>query len=74
MSPDVMTGVRVLAGGATALWDTLTGAVAAGSRFAGLFGTTRPEGLVLSAHLARAATASQWPRRSCPRRPRAIQR
>jgi formate hydrogenlyase subunit 5 len=36
----------------TRLWDGLAAEVAAGQRFAGLFGTARPEGLVLSAHLA----------------------
>ncbi len=35
------------------LWDQLTADVAAGGRFAGLFGTARPGGLLLSAHLAR---------------------
>ena len=44
----------------TTLWDRLAEEVAAGSRFAGLFGTARPEGLMLSAHLAdaRGVTAS----------------
>jgi formate hydrogenlyase subunit 5 len=41
-----------VAAGVPALWDELTAAVAAGSRFAGLFATGRPEGLLLSAHLA----------------------
>jgi formate hydrogenlyase subunit 5 len=41
-----------LAADATALWEEVAGAVAAGQRFAGLLGTARPEGLVLSAHLA----------------------
>jgi len=36
----------------TGLWDELTGEVAAGRRFAGLFGTARPDGLLLTAHLA----------------------
>jgi formate hydrogenlyase subunit 5 len=36
----------------TTLWDELAGEVAAGRRFGGLFGTARPEGLLLSAHLA----------------------
>ncbi len=35
-----------------ALWDELTGLVAAGRRFADLFGTARPDGLLLTAHLA----------------------
>ncbi len=38
--------------GVPALWDALTSEVTAGRRFAGLFGTPRPEGLLLSAHLA----------------------
>jgi Ni,Fe-hydrogenase III large subunit len=41
-----------LAGDVPVLWDELTGEVAAGRRFAGLFGTARPEGLLLSAHVA----------------------
>ena len=40
------------AGGVPVLWDELAGEVAAGRRFAGLFGTARPEGLLLSAHVA----------------------
>jgi len=35
-----------------ALWDELTDKVAAGCRFADLFGTARPDGLLLTAHLA----------------------
>ena len=35
-----------------ALWDELTRAADAGSRFAGLFATARPDGLLLTAHLA----------------------
>jgi Ni,Fe-hydrogenase III large subunit len=56
----------------TTLWERLAEEVAAGRRFAGLFGTARPEGLVLSAHLADArgvtaadtilpATATSYP-------------
>jgi formate hydrogenlyase subunit 5 len=71
MSSDVMAGAR-LSDDATALWDDVAGAVAAGRRFAGLSGTTRPEGLVLCAHLAGAggvtvaetvlpATAASYP-------------
>ena len=71
MSPDVIAGTR-LAGDVTALWDEVAGAVAKGHRFAGLFGTARPEGLVLTAHLAGAegvtvaetvlpATATSYP-------------
>jgi formate hydrogenlyase subunit 5 len=44
--------MRVAPGTVTALWDRLADEVTAGRRFAGLFGTARPEGLVLSAHLA----------------------
>jgi formate hydrogenlyase subunit 5 len=50
MSSDVMAGTR-LSNDVTALWDEVAKDVAAGRRFAGLFGTARPEGLVLSAHL-----------------------
>ncbi len=35
-----------------ALWDELTAKVAAGGRFADLFGTAGPDGLLLTAHLA----------------------
>ena len=56
----------------TTLWERLAEEVAAGRRFAGLFGTARPEGLMLSAHLADArgviaadtilpATATSYP-------------
>ena len=38
-----------------ALWAELISEVAAGARFAGLFGTARPGQLLLSAHLARPA-------------------
>ena len=41
-----------LIAGVPALWDELTGAVTAGRRFAGLFATARPDGLLLSAHIA----------------------
>ncbi len=41
-----------LIAGVPALWDELTGAVTAGRRFAGLFATARPDGLLLSAHVA----------------------
>jgi formate hydrogenlyase subunit 5 len=41
-----------LASDTTEAWAEVVGAVAAGRRFAGLFGTARPEGLVLSAQLA----------------------
>jgi formate hydrogenlyase subunit 5 len=42
----------VVAASVPALWDELTRAVGAGNRFAGLFATARPDGLLLSAHLA----------------------
>ena len=51
MSPDRRSSSSVAAD-TTAVWAELAVAVAAGQRFAGLFGTARPEGLVLSAHLA----------------------
>ena len=44
--------MRVAPDTVSALWDRLADEVTAGRRFAGLFGTARPEGLVLSAHLA----------------------
>jgi len=44
--------VRVAPDTVSALWDRLADEVTAGRRFAGLFGSARPEGLVLSAHLA----------------------
>ncbi len=50
MKPAV-PGSRVLAD-IPALWDQVTSEVAAGRRFAGLFGTARPGCLLLSAHLA----------------------
>jgi formate hydrogenlyase subunit 5 len=42
----------VLAASVPALWDELTSEVAAGRRFADLFATARPDGLLLTAHLA----------------------
>jgi formate hydrogenlyase subunit 5 len=39
-------------GSVPALWDELTSQVAAGWRFADLFGTARPDGILLTAHLA----------------------
>jgi len=50
VNSDVMTVAR-LSGDVTALWSEVAARVAAGHRFAGLFGTVRPEGLVFSAHL-----------------------
>ncbi len=45
-------GDVAVAASVPALWDELTKAISAGSRFAGLFATARPEGLLLSAQLA----------------------
>jgi formate hydrogenlyase subunit 5 len=45
-------GPVVLAGSPGELWEKLSAETAAGRRFAGLMATQRPEGLVLSAHLA----------------------
>jgi formate hydrogenlyase subunit 5 len=45
-------GPAVLAGSVPQLWDDLTRRIEAGARFAGLMGTQRPEGVLLSAHLA----------------------
>jgi formate hydrogenlyase subunit 5 len=42
----------VLVASVPALWDELTREVAAGRRFAGLFATAGPDGLLLTAHLA----------------------
>jgi formate hydrogenlyase subunit 5 len=46
------TGTDIVLGSVPALWDELTRRVAAGGRFADLFGTARPDGLLLTAHLA----------------------
>jgi formate hydrogenlyase subunit 5 len=51
MSSGMMAEAR-LSGDLTVVWDEVAKAVGAGRRFAGLFGTARPEGLLLSAHLA----------------------
>jgi formate hydrogenlyase subunit 5 len=64
--------VRLASDTPTTLWARLAEEVAAGRRFAGLFGTARPEGLMLSAHLVDArgviaadtilpATATSYP-------------
>ncbi len=52
-------GARVTAD-VLALWDGLASEVAAGRRFAGLFGTARPGGLLLSAHLAGPDGIGTW--------------
>src|SRR6266487_1644319 len=52
-------GVRV-APDVPALWDGLASEIAAGRRFAGLFGTARPGGLLLSAHLAGPGGIGTW--------------
>jgi formate hydrogenlyase subunit 5 len=46
------TGADALAGGVSQLWEDVAREVSAGARFAGLMGTARPGGLLLSAHLA----------------------
>ena len=47
-----MNGGAPAAVDVAARWHEVAGQVAGGRRFAGLFGTARPEGLALSAHLA----------------------
>ena len=47
-----MTATAGRATPVTALWDEIAGQVAAGRRFAGLMGTQRDDGLLLSAHMA----------------------
>jgi formate hydrogenlyase subunit 5 len=58
MSPPAATGAGTgpvnLAGSVPGLWEALAHETAAGQRFAGMMATQRPEGIVLSAHLARA--------------------
>ena len=49
-----MTGPRADTGAGDCRCGTTAREVAAGHRFAGLFGTARPEGLLLSAHVATA--------------------
>ena len=52
------------------LWEELAARVAAGDRFAGLFGASPAGGpLVLSAHLATAGGSTHWRRRCRPARP-----
>jgi Ni,Fe-hydrogenase III large subunit len=46
------TAGRIPVTGVPALWDEVAGEVAAGRRFADLFATARPDGLLLSAQLA----------------------
>jgi formate hydrogenlyase subunit 5 len=46
------TGPALRAGSAEHLWEDVTRHIGAGARFAGLMGTQRPEGVLLSAHLA----------------------
>ena len=56
MSPPAATGASTgpvkPAGSVPGLWATLAAEAAGGQRFAGLMATQRPEGIVLSAHLA----------------------
>jgi formate hydrogenlyase subunit 5 len=54
------TGTETVLDSVPALWDELTGRVAAGCRFADLFGTARPGGLLLTAHLAGPAGLETW--------------
>ncbi|MGH3125187.1 MAG: NADH-quinone oxidoreductase subunit C, partial [Streptosporangiaceae bacterium] len=54
------TGTDTVLGSGPARWDELTRRVAAGCRFADLFGTTRPDGLLLTAHLAGPAGLETW--------------
>ena len=42
----------MLASDVNSLWDDVTRDVAAGHRFAGLMATQRPDGVLLSVHLA----------------------
>ncbi len=44
--------MSTLAADVGALWDDVTRDVAAGRRFAGLMATQRPDGVLLSVHLA----------------------
>ena len=48
-------GTSVLGADPAALWESVTREVAAGRRFAGLMATQRPDGVLLTAHLADAA-------------------
>ena len=48
-------GTTVLGADPAALWESVTREVAAGRRFAGLMATQRPDGVLLTAHLADAA-------------------
>ena len=61
------TGTGTVLGSVPALWDELTRRVAAGGRFADLFGTARPPGgLLLTAHLAGPAGLETWQARLPP--------
>jgi formate hydrogenlyase subunit 5 len=48
-------GTSILGTDPAALWESVTRQVAAGRRFAGLMATARPDGVLLTAHLADAA-------------------
>jgi formate hydrogenlyase subunit 5 len=48
----MVTAADTILGSVPALWDEITSMVTAGSRFADLFGTARPDGVLLTAHLA----------------------
>jgi len=54
------TGTDTVLGSVPSLWDELTRRVAAGGRFADLFGTARPDGLLLTAHLIGPSGLETW--------------
>ena len=54
------TGTGTVLGSVPALWDELTRRVAAGGRFADLFATARPDGLLLTAHVAGPGGLDTW--------------
>ena len=54
------TGTGTVLGSVPALWDELTRRVAAGGRFADLFGTARPDGLLLTAQVAGPGGLDTW--------------
>jgi formate hydrogenlyase subunit 5 len=54
------TGTDTVLSSVPALWDELTRRVTAGARFADLFGTARPDGLLLTAHLVGPAGLETW--------------
>ncbi|MGP7995992.1 MAG: NADH-quinone oxidoreductase subunit C [Streptosporangiaceae bacterium] len=56
----MVTDTGTVLGSVPALWDEVTRRVAAGGRFADLFGTARPDGLLLTTHLAGRAGLETW--------------